>query len=366
MEIVNVRLKENPYKIFLGYNLVKKIPSEIKKLNLGNFAFIITSPKIYYLYKNLLKKTFKNIPHNIIKAADGEEAKSKEWLFKTINQIIGKDSWDKRIFIICFGGGTIGDMGGFIASVYKRGIPYIQIPTTLLSQIDASIGGKTAIDFKEAKNILGTIYQPKAVFIDPVFLKTLSRKEIKEGIAEAIKYGVIKDKKFFYFLAKKHTRIINLDNLCVEKLISTCVKIKAKIVEEDEKEKKDIRTTLNFGHTLAHALETAFKYKKLTHGEAVSLGMIYAAQLSYDLKICTEKEVEEIYTLVKKFNLPFQIKTNHTTIYKSMTYDKKFIAGKVKMVLVKEIGKVKIVTGISWKDIKISLKKITSFDLTNG
>lgn len=357
MEIITVKLKDNPYKIFIGYNSVKIVPSVIGELDLGNFGFIITSPKVYSLYKNLIKTTFKSISYKIIEAADGEQAKSKEWIFKTINRIITTDNWDKRIFIICLGGGTIGDMGGFIASIYKRGIPYIQIPTTLLSQIDASIGGKTAVDLKEAKNFIGTIYQPKAVFIDPVFLKTLSQKEMKEGIAEAIKYGVIADKNFFYFLKNNQSEIMYFNEECIERLISTCVKIKAKVVEKDEKEKKGLRTILNFGHTLAHALETALKYKKITHGEAVSLGMLYAAQLSYDLKICKEKEIEEINEIIKIFNLPVEIKGNFTTIYKAMSYDKKFISGKVRMVLLEKIGKVKVVNEIPWKNIKTSLKK---------
>jgi 3-dehydroquinate synthetase len=225
-----------------------------------------------------------------------------------------------------------------------------------LSQIDASIGGKTAINLDQAKNILGSFYQPRAVFIDPVFLSTLGQKEIKEGIAEAIKYGVIKDQKLFSFLKKNHQEITRLKPSCLLKLIYACVRIKARIVEEDEQEKKGIRTILNFGHTLAHALETSKKYRRLSHGEAVSLGMLYAARLSYALGMCEQRVLEEIYHTLRIFHLPTRLSFDYLTVYKAMSYDKKFISAKFRLVLVRSIGKVSVVEGIAPKKILQSLK----------
>jgi len=360
MKIISVKLKRNPYKIHIGYNLLKEIPKHIKRLNLGNFGLVITSPKIFSLHRKGINKVFGNKNYKIITVADGEAAKSKEWLTKVIGEVIKVDGLNRKLFIICLGGGTVGDLGGFLASIYKRGIPYIQIPTTLLGQIDSSIGGKTAIDLKEAKNILGAFYQPKAVFIDPGFLKTLATREIKQGLSEAIKYGVIKDKEFFNFLKINHEKILKLNSTCILKLISVCVNIKAKIVAADECEKKGLRTILNFGHTLGHALESSLQYKRLSHGEAIALGMLYAAYLSKVLKKCSEKEINQIEEIIKLFSLPTKIKFNALTLYKSLTYDKKFISGKIRMVILRKIGKVEVVDGISSQNIKKTLKIFTS------
>jgi len=360
VKTISVKLKKNPYKIHIGHNLLKEIPKHIKSLKIGNFGLVITSPKILSLHRKGIKRAFGGKNYKITTVIDGEKAKSKKWLTKVIQEVVKADILNRRVFIICLGGGTIGDLGGFVASIYKRGMPYIQIPTTLLGQIDSSIGGKTAIDLKEAKNILGAFYQPKAVFIDPEFLKTLSTREIKQGLAEAIKYGAIKDKEFFDFLKKHHKKILKLNSASILKLISVCTGIKAKIVAADEREKKGLRTILNFGHTLAHALESSLHYKKLSHGEAVSLGMLYAAYLSKVLKKCSEKEVRQIEEIIKLFSLPTKIKFNALTLYKALTYDKKFTSGKIRMVILRKIGKVEIVEGISPQNIKKTLKIFTS------
>jgi len=348
---IQVKLKENPYTIHIGYNLLKSLPDQIKKLNLGNFGIIVTSDKIYSLYRKSIADIFGSKNYKTVKVIDGERAKSKKWLFFIIEEIVKADKLNRRMFIICLGGGTIGDLGGFAAAIYKRGIPYVQVPTTLLAQIDASIGGKTAIDLKEAKNILGAFFQPKAVFIDPAFLTTLARKELKQGIAEAIKYGVIKDKDLFYFLKNNHKKIMALEPRSIMKLISVCAGIKAKIVAADEKENKGLRTILNFGHTFAHALESSLKYRKITHGEAVSLGMLFAAELSLCLRKCTKKEVGQIQKIIKLYSLPARIKVDPKTLYKSLIYDKKFISGRIRMVLLKRIGQVQVVEGIRPKNI---------------
>jgi len=360
MKTIIVKLKKNPYKIHIGYGLLREVPKQIKKLKLGNFGLVITSGKILSLHRKRIKKIFGNKNYRVTTVIDGEGAKSKKWLNKIIEEVIKIDTLNRKVFIVCLGGGTIGDLGGFVASIYKRGIPYIQIPTTLLGQIDSSIGGKTAIDLKEAKNILGAFYQPKAVFIDPGFLKTLSVKEIKQGLAEAVKYGAIKDKGFFNFLKQNHKKILKLNSACILELISTCASIKAKIVAEDEQEKRGLRTILNFGHTLAHALESSLQYKRLSHGEAVSLGMLYAAHLSKILKKCSQKEVAEIEEIIKLFSLPTKVKFNSATLYKSLTYDKKFTSGKIRMVILRKIGTVEVIEGISPQDIKKTLRIFAS------
>ncbi len=360
MKAIIVKLKKNPYKIHIGYSLLGEVPKHIKRLKLGNFGLVITSPKILSLHRKSINKAFGGKNYKITTVIDGEGAKSKKWLNKVIGEVVKIDTLNRKIFIICLGGGTIGDLGGFVASIYKRGIPYIQIPTTLLGQIDSSIGGKTAIDLKEAKNILGAFYQPKAVFIDPTFLKTLSAREMRQGLAEAIKYGAIKNKEFFNFLKQNHKKILKGNSTCILKLISTCASIKAKIVAADEQEKRGLRTILNFGHTLAHGLESSLQYKKLSHGEAVSLGMLYATYLSKVLKKCSEREVNQIEEIIKLFSLPTKIKFNALALYKSMTYDKKFTSGKIRMVILRKIGRVEVIEGISPQNIKKTLKIFAS------
>ncbi len=356
MAIVRVNLKNNPYNIHFGHKLFPSIPSEIKKLNLGNFAIVITSSRVHALYKTLISNTFRGKNYKIVTIADGEKAKSKHWLFSIIGDIVKVDGLNKKPYLICLGGGTVGDVGGFVASIYKRGIPYVQIPTTFLGQIDSSIGGKTAIDLKVAKNILGSFYQPRAVFIDPCFLASLPLPELKQGLAEVIKYGVIKDSNFFVFIEKKHQEIINLERAAILKVILTSVKIKARIVEQDERELSGLRTILNFGHTFGHALESSLKYQKISHGEAVALGMIFAAKLSLKLKKCSQNSLARLSNLIRLFGLPTRIKANPSLLYRALTYDKKFISGKIRMVLLKAIGKVEVVDGISAQKIKETLK----------
>jgi 3-dehydroquinate synthase len=358
MSKLQVKLKNNPYSIIIEKNLKEKLSFLIEKYNLGNLGFVVTSPKVYKLYKKTIKDNFAGKKFKVIVTADGEKTKSKYWLFAIIKEIVKADKAAKKPFIICLGGGTIGDLGGFAASIYKRGIPYIQVPTTLIGQIDSSIGGKTAIDLPEAKNILGSFYHPKAVLIDPIFLKTLSKKDFKEGMAEAIKYGLIKDQALFSFIKNNPKKIINLDISLINKIIYKSAKIKAKIVEEDEKEKKGIRTILNFGHTFAHGLESASRYKKVSHGKAVAIGMLYAAYLSKQLGKCSNKVIEEIKTILKLYNLPTRIQFDPKKLLKAINYDKKFTTGKIRMVLIQKIAKVEVFDKITTQNLKKSFKKI--------
>jgi len=358
MKVIYLKLKENSYNIYLSNNTVDKIPSYLHHSNIGNFCIIITNRKVFCLHKDKIKKITQNIPHKIIEVTDGERCKSKEWVFKIINELIKVDDIEKKVFIICVGGGTIGDLGGFVASIYKRGIPYIQVPTTLLGCVDASIGGKTAINLKEAKNIVGTFYQPKSVFVDLRFLDTLPFRELKQGFAEVIKYAVIKDRALFNFLEANYQRVKRLENKFISSVIEKCIRIKAQIVERDEKEKRGIRTILNFGHTLGHALEASLGYqKKLTHGEAVALGMVCASFISFSLGLCSKKEKERIEKLIELYSLPTKLSFSPQRVLRSLSLDKKFIGG-IRIVLLERIGKTKVCKDVSLDLIKKSLRII--------
>lgn len=355
MKVIPVKLGKRSYKIYIEPGIFAKVPLEIQKLDLGNFGIVITSAKVKALYSSQIKKVFKKNDYRIVTVPDGEKAKSKSWLFKVIDSVFESDGLGRKVFIVCLGGGVVGDLGGFAAAIYKRGIPYVQVPTTLLAQIDSSIGGKTAIDLPGAKNILGAFYQPRAVFIDPNFLKTLSLQRIKEGLAEAIKYGIIKDKKLFSLLKNNSQTVLALKPDLILKIIYTCVKIKADIVSVDEKEIKSIRTILNFGHTFAHALEACGKYKKISHGQAVALGMIYAAQLSVLLKKCQPQTAVKVRDMIKAFAFRSRVNVNIPVLLRSLSYDKKFISGNIRMVLLKEIGKGEVINNIAVKSVKKNL-----------
>ncbi|MDD5070501.1 MAG: 3-dehydroquinate synthase [Candidatus Omnitrophica bacterium] len=362
MKIINLRLSENPYNIYLGQGAFNQIDQYVRKNNIGNLGIVVTSRKVFKLYQPLIESALpKKKGYSIVTVCDGEPAKSKEWLFKIISQIIKYDLWNKKPFIVCLGGGTVGDLGGFAASIYKRGIPCIQVPTTLLAQVDSSVGGKTAIDLKQAKNIIGSFYQPKAVFVDTNFLATLPRKEVREGLAEVIKYGVIADKDLFYLLRDKVDDVLNLDKAVISKIVYTCLKIKAKIVQADEKESLGIRTILNFGHSFGHALEASLGYSKLTHGKAVSIGMVYAGYLSYLLGKTSKQTVLEISKLALKLGLPIIVKFDSDKVYQAMTYDKKFISGKARMVLLEKIGQVSVGSNLPLTMIKKAIINLEAF-----
>ncbi len=361
MKYLKVNLKP-PYYIYIGKDVILKLRKLIQNLELGNYGIVITTKNIYSLYKKLAKKVFsptKNIKFAFRILPDTEKVKSLFYLSKFLNTMKNL-SFKKRVFFLCWGGGVIGDFGGFIASIYKRGSPYIQIPTTLLAQIDSSIGGKTAIDLKTGKNLIGCFWQPRIVLTDIGFLKTLSISQIKEGLAEAIKYGLIKDGRLFKFIEERYENILKREENLLLNLIYTCVKIKKRIIEEDEREEKGIRTVLNFGHTIAHGIEAASNYR-ISHGKAVSLGIISALHVSLKEKILKNKEVTaRTERLLKNIGLPLKIKIDKRKVMQAIKKDKKFIRGKTRMVLLENIGRVRIKEEIETSTILEGVKKVVT------
>ena len=342
---ISVNLKERSYDIFIGFNQFRSLGSLIKKLELGTHAVIITNPKIKKLYQTKLTSSLKknNIKTTYIQVPDSEKSKSLKYLNSSISKIVKLDLKTK-LFIITLGGGVVGDLGGFIAAVYKRGVPYIQIPTSLLAQVDSSIGGKVAVDLPQGKNLVGAFYQPKMVFCDSSLLETLSLRQLKTGLAEIIKYGIIADKQLFKFLEHNYHKIFKLDKNALNYIITQSATIKAKVVSLDEREKKGIRTILNYGHTIGHAIETACGYEaNYTHGEAISIGMVCAAEIAHRLKLCSLKTLGRIESMIAIAGLPIHIKNvSLSKIMKTYLHDKKFINGKNRFVLPVEIGKVEV------------------------
>ncbi len=342
---ISVNLKERSYDIFIGFNQLRSLGNFIKKLDLGNHAVIITNPKIKKLYQSKITPGLKknNNQTTYIEIPDSEKSKSLNCLKSAIGKIVKIDI-KTRLFIIALGGGVVGDLGGFIAAVYKRGIPYIQIPTSLLAQVDSSIGGKVAVDLPQGKNLLGAFYQPKMVFCDSSFLQTLNLRQLKTGLAEVIKYGIIADKQLFEFLENNYHKVFKLEKDALNYIINQSAAIKARVVSEDERETKGIRTILNYGHTIGHAIEAACGYEAdYTHGEAISIGMVCAAEIAHHLNLCSLKTLGRIESMISIAGLPIHIKNVPLAkIMKTYLHDKKFIRGKNRFVLPTNIGKVEV------------------------
>jgi 3-dehydroquinate synthase len=324
--------------------------------NLGIYGFdtkiaIVTNTTVANLHlKTLLSKITANTLRIII-IPDGEEYKN----FKTIEYILDKMfeyKLDRKSILVAFGGGVVGDMTGFAASIYQRGIDFIQIPTTLLSQVDASVGGKTGINNKYGKNLLGAFHQPKAVYIDTTFLKTLPQREFNAGFAEIVKMATTFDKELFEFL--ENADLTNDDML--KKVVAKCVQLKAEIVSKDEKE-TGIRAALNYGHTFGHVIENETNYNKFLHGEAVAIGMIMANKLACELGFMLEEEALRIKILLEKYNLPtkYEIK-DADDFYEHFFLDKKSANDKINFILPKHIGNHTITSEISEKIVKKVLK----------
>ena len=359
MKTIKVNLKP-PYHIHIGENIVFKLLDLLEKLNLGNYAIVITNNTIYSFYKKVIPSIFKKnkyVKFKFIVFPDTEKIKSFNYLIRILNKA-ALLNYKKRVFFICFGGGVIGDLGGFSASIYKRGSAYIQIPTTLLAQIDASIGGKTAIDLSVAKNLIGSFWQPRLVLSDVLFLNTLSVDQIREGLAEAIKYALIKDNLMLEFIINNYRSILAKDLKKLSRLICWCAKIKRDIIEIDEKETKGIRTILNFGHTIGHAIEASSKYR-ISHGKAISLGLIAALFISREEGILQKKEIiGKITALTREIGLPYELPFKTKDIMEALKRDKKFYRARIRMVLLKDIGKVIVKENVRTSSILKGLKSI--------
>lgn len=337
MKIIEVKLKDNGYKIYIEKNIFEKMAVYLKENHENKKVVIITDKNLEKLYVKALNKIIqdKNFKTKIISIEPGEKSKSIDTL-KKLYEDFTNFNLTRGDLILTFGGGVVGDLGGFAASTYLRGVPYIQIPTSLLAQVDSSVGGKVAVDLPWGKNLVGSFYQPKAVFIDPELLKTLDKRFLHDGLAEVIKYGCIRDESIFRALMSYKGDEELLDN--IEKIIYTCCNIKKKVVESDEKDLGE-RMILNFGHTLGHAVEEYFNYSKYTHGEAVAIGMAEITRRSEELnitKIGTHNFIEKI---LMKYGLPYKrIEMDKEKILHTIKLDKKSSGENINLILLNKIG----------------------------
>lgn len=319
-----VDLKEKSYSIIIKKGLINELSNEINKLYKGKKIFILTDENVNYHYGDKVKDLLINNGYDVKKMVlkPGEETKSFNTLPKIYNEFLDF-KLTRSDLIITLGGGVIGDLGGFAASTFLRGIDFIQVPTSLLAQVDSSVGGKVAVDLDRGKNLVGSFYHPKVVLIDPDVLITLKDKFFKDGMAEVIKYGCIKDLNFFYKLKEFKSKDEVLDN--IEDIIYTCCNIKRIVVENDEKDKGE-RMLLNFGHTLGHAIESYYNFNKYTHGEAVGIGMYKIIKMSEEKGITPKGCADEIKDILIQYSLPYDIDIeNLDEILETISLDKKIL-----------------------------------------
>ncbi len=342
-----VPLGNKSYEVIIEEGILNNICEELLKIGISKNRkiLVISNEEISSLYGekflNHLKKN--NFKAQIFLIKAGESHKN----LKTLNEIYDvafEFGLDRNSIIIALGGGIVGDVSGFAAATWLRGIDYIQIPTTLLAMVDSSVGGKTAVNHPKGKNLIGAFHQPKAVFIDPETLKSLPKREFNAGMAEVIKYGVIRDKKLFDFLEIENNKnaLINLENESLIEIINGSIKTKSHIVSQDEHE-LGIRAILNYGHSFGHVIENLCGYGEFLHGEAISIGMNIAGEIAIEKGLWSKEELERQQNLLESYNLPTKIpKINKEDVVKILMGDKKVRDGKMRFILPKEIGEVDI------------------------
>jgi len=354
MHTVKVPLGERSYDIEIGMSLDQTGP-EIKSLGLGQKIAVVVNPTVKALYAKQVMESLKaqGFMAMVIVIPDGEQHKDLDWANAIYTSLL-TNAFDRRSLIVALGGGVIGDLAGFAAATYMRGIPFVQVPTTLLAMVDSSVGGKTGVNHPMGKNMIGAFHQPQKVLMDLEVLKTLPKEEFLSGMAEVIKYGVIWDGAFFDYLDNNRDRILGLDRDALIHVIRRSCEIKAEVVGKDERE-GGLRAILNFGHTVGHAIEKAENYT-MRHGEAVAIGMVYASRLAFATGLCDASVPERVEKLIASYGLPTNLrslsrKPTVQGLMDTMQIDKKAEGGKVKFVLPTKIGEVVITK--EWEEQKL-------------
>ncbi len=343
--ILNVNSKLSEYDIVIESGLLSSVGEYIsnrlkEKAISVKKMFIITDERVDDIYSNTVEESLKENEYEIKKyvISPGETSKNILTLAGIYSEM-SDFSMTRSDMIIALGGGVVGDLAGFAASTYLRGIEYIQIPTTLLAQVDSSVGGKTAIDISQGKNLVGSFYNPFLVLIDSSVLKSLNTRELTSGMAEVIKYALIKDRKMYDLLMEIESKNQLFEKL--DEIIYRCCSIKKKIVENDQFDKGE-RMILNFGHTIGHAIESYYKFRKYLHGEAVAMGMLRISEIAFKKELIEEKTVKEIRNILKRFGLANKDDVSNKELIKYIKNDKKKFGEKIKVVVVEQVGQATI------------------------
>ena len=341
MSKIHIQLDERGYDIRIGAGVMDRAGELISSACKGKSAAIITNRRVGQLYADKLVKSLAQagISSRVVTVPTGERYKNLRTIAGVYEKLLDQ-KLDRGGIIIGLGGGVVGDMAGFVAATYLRGVDFVQVPTSLLAQVDASVGGKTGVNLSRGKNLVGAFYQPKLVLVDVSVLRTLPRREFRSGLAEVIKHGIIRDSEYFSFLEKNLQAIKRLEPGVLERTIIRSCEIKAEVVRQDERE-SSLRRILNFGHTVGHAVESLTAYRKYTHGEAVAIGMVTAALASAFAKETSPRATaDRIISILKTAGLPYKLpaELQPKDIVDAMALDKKVAHGKLHAVLVRAIG----------------------------
>lgn len=354
MKTIALRLKDTEslsYDIGIGYEIRERLGAILAAMAIAKRYVVLADSTVASIYGQSLIENLQqaHLPVEMIAFPAGEASKNIKTALAVVGQLL-RAGVDRKTALIALGGGVTGDLTGFVASLYMRSVPYLQIPTTLVGQVDSSIGGKTAIDLEEGKNLLGTFYQPRAVLIDPSFLDTLPAEEFRNGLAEVVKYGIIEGEELFALLAQEMTALKEKQRGVLPLIVERCCRIKARLVEIDERDQGP-RHFLNFGHTLGHALEAASDYG-LPHGSGVSLGMLAAVRISEKISGLSDHERQRIEDLITETGLPTSIPEHMDTelILSKLGADKKKSGKTINFVLIRKIGE-PFLTGDVGEDI---------------
>jgi len=354
------------YPVFVGYGLLDKLGEKMKKAALAGIATVISDENVFSLYGSKVDGILKDAGFavNSFVVPPGEETKSMDYAIKIYDFLVEHRA-ERDDIIIALGGGMVGDLAGFVAATFLRGMPWIQVPTSLVAMGDASIGGKVGVNHPEGKNLIGAFYQPNLVLADPQTITTLPQRELTSGWAEVIKHGLILDEEFVQFLESNVNKLIKLEPKLLTRAIARSAAIKAQVVSQDEKEREGKRTILNYGHTIAHSLEAATRYKRFLHGEAVAIGMVGAAKLSQRLGLLPSAAVERQRVLLQKFGLPTSLpakrsnlKLSLAEVSRAMELDKKVRGKAIHWVLLQDIGRTVIRSDVPQKEVLAALQEL--------
>ncbi|HKD82843.1 MAG TPA: 3-dehydroquinate synthase [Candidatus Angelobacter sp.] len=360
VETIRVRTKPESYNVLVGAGLLRRAGRELRRAlpSAASKVFVVTSPNVRRHWGDKLEASLRQarLPYEVLEMHDGEPAKQLHTVEQLAEQLVDARA-DRKSLIVAFGGGVVGDSAGFLAAIFMRGIPVVQIPTTVVAQVDASIGGKTGVNLRAGKNLVGSFHQPRAVLVDPELLQTLDDREFHSGLFEALKCGVIRDSELFEFMKRQARKILARDPKALHRIIGDSVRVKAAVVSADERE-SGLRRILNFGHTIGHALEAATGYTHLLHGEAVAWGMIAAAAIARDARFCRAEVADEIQQSVLAYGpLPAAAWTVEDVLGR-LSSDKKTVAGAVHFVLPQRIGKVKISSEVPAHVVRAAVEMI--------
>ena len=344
MHHVQVPLGQRSYVIKVGDGLLPKLGGECAALKLGQRCAVITDSNVGKRYAKAVLKSLKasGFETTLITVRAGEKSKRLDVVEQCHDQLAAH-RLERKSFIVALGGGVVGDLAGFVAATYLRGIPFVQVPTTLLAQVDSSVGGKTGVNLAAGKNLVGAFHQPRLVLCDLDTFHTLPRREYVSGLAEVIKYGIIYDAVLFAQLERNLPKLLARDPATLARVVARCCEIKAAVVGQDETE-SGLRAILNFGHTIGHAIENTSGYGKFLHGEAIAIGQVAAARLSHDVLGLPSGDVTRIEKLLTDAGLPVRFEMNaarRKKLFAAMKLDKKVSGGEIKFVLAQKIGRVK-------------------------